>query len=158
MKRRTVSILVVLALTLGLLVGRFSVGLPTAVASHSSAGSPYAPFVGTWYHHGGGLVLSSNGRGFYTYRTYVDCTARIVTACDKGFKNLIFDGGFSEFTLNRTIGNKAYGTMNSSAYSWQVKTTVTLVAKPNHTLILYEAATPATTLCGPKAPAGLCGA
>jgi hypothetical protein len=158
MKRQTVSVLIFLALSSGLLIGRSSLGLPSAIASHAPATSPYARFLGNWFHHGGGLVIGRNGHGFYSYRTYVFCTAQVTTACDKRAKNLIYGGGFSRFTLHRTVANKAYGSMDNSAFSWQVGTTVTLVAKPNDTLILHEAGIGPTTLCGLKAPAGYCGA
>ena len=158
MKRRSLSIVVFLALASGLLIGRSSVNLSTAVASHAPAASPYARFLGSWFHHGGGLVIRRNGHGFYSYRTYVFCTAQVLTACDKQAKNLIFGGGFSRFALHRTVANKAYGSMDDSAFSWQVGTTITLIAMPNDTLVLYEAGTAPTTLCGSKAPAGYCGA
>jgi hypothetical protein len=75
-----------------------------------------------------------------------------------GANNTIYGGGFSIVTLNHSSGNKAYGHMDNSAFSWQVGTTVTLVAKPNDTLMLYEAGAAPTVLCGPKAPSGICGA
>jgi hypothetical protein len=158
MKRWTVSFVVFLALSLGLLIGRSSRSVPTAIASHSPATSPYARFLGRWFHHGGGLIIYRNGHAFYSYRTYVFCTPQVTTACDKQAKNTIIDGGFSRFTLHRTRGNKAYGSMDNSSYSWQVGTTVTLVAMPNDTLVLHEAGTAPTTVCGSKAPVGYCGA
>jgi hypothetical protein len=158
MKRRTVSLLVFLALVSGTVIGRDSVSLSTAIASHSPATSPYAPFLGPWFHHGGGVVVYSNGYALYSYRTYVFCTGNRVTACDKLTKHYIFNGGFSTFTLHRSVGNKAYGSINNSAFSWQVGTSVTLVAMPNDTLVLHEAGTAPAVLCGSKAPAGNCGA
>jgi hypothetical protein len=158
MKRQHFILIVFLSVSGGFLLGRAGGSLPIASAAHTPAASPYAQFLGSWFHHGGGLTISRNGHGFYSYRTYVFCTPRLTTTCDKEAKNVIYDGGFSRFTLHRTVGNKAYGSMDNSAFSWQVGTTVTLVAKPNDTLVLYEAGTAPTTLCGSKAPAGFCGA
>lgn len=158
MKRRTVSLIVFLSLSSGLIVGRDTLGLPTAVASRASAPSSYARFVGSWFHHGADLVVHSNGRGTYSYRTYVFCSNHVVTDCDKQTKNAIFAGGFSKFSLRRTAGNTARGIVDNSAYSWQVGTTVTVVARPNDTLVFYQAGTSATIVCGPNAPAGFCGA
>jgi hypothetical protein len=158
MKPRHLMLVVFLSVLSGLVLGRSSGSLPIASAAHTPAASPYARFLGSWFHHGGSLTIGRNGHGFYSYRTYVFCTAHLTTTCDKETKNVIYDGGFSRFTLHRTVGNKAYGSMDNSAYSWQVGTTVTLVAKPNDTLVLYEAGAAPTTVCGSKAPAGFCGA
>lgn len=158
MRRRTVSSIVFLALVSGVVIGRNGVGLSTALASRSRDSSPYTQFVGRWFQHGGDLVVYRNGYAFYSYRTYVFCTGQVVTACDKQTKNTIFGGGFSALTLHRSVGNKAYGSMNNSAFSWQVGTAVTLVAMPNDTLVLHEVGTAPIVLCGSKAPAGRCGA
>jgi hypothetical protein len=158
MRRRTVSSIVFLALLSGIVIGRNGVGLSIALASHSHDSSPYTQFVGRWFQHGGDLVVYRNGYAFYSYRTYVFCSGQVVTACDKQAKNTIFGGGFSALTLHRSVGNKAYGSMNNSAFSWQVGTAVTLVAMPNDTLVLHEAGTAPIVLCGSKAPAGHCGA
>ena len=158
MKRRSMVLIAILALTSGLAVGRSTLGLPTASAAVPLAASPYARFMGGWFHHGGSLKIQANGHAMYSYRVYVFCNQQRTTACDKLANNTIYAGGFSVFALHHTVGNKANGVMNNSSFSWQVGTPVTLVAKPNDTLVLYEAGTAPTVLCGPKAPAGLCGA
>lgn len=158
MKARNVSVLLLITLSAGIALGRSSAAVPHVLASHPPAASPYARFVGHWFHHGGGLVVHGNGAAFYSYRTYVFCTAQLTTTCDKQVGNTIFDGGFSTITLHRVAGDKAFGSMDNSAYSWQVGTSVTLVLSPNDTLMLREAGTAATILCGPHAPAEVCGA
>jgi hypothetical protein len=158
MKRRSALLIGFAILSSSLLIGRSTFRLPVAVASRPPATSPYARFVGGWFHHGGALSIHSNGHALYTYRLYVDCTTQRITACDKLTHNTIYGGGFSVFTLHRAGGNKAYGSMDNSVYSWQVGTTVTLVARPNDTLVLYEAGTTPITVCGARAPVGYCGA
>jgi hypothetical protein len=158
MKRRSVVLIAFLALSSDLSIGHSTLGLSSAIASGPAAASPYARFVGRWFHHGGSLKVEQNGHAAYSYRLYVFCNQQRLTTCDKLANNTIYDGGFSVFTLHHSVGNKAHGSMNNSSFSWQVGTTVTLVAKPNDTLVLYEAATAPTTFCGPQAPPGFCGA
>lgn len=158
MKRRSMALITFLALASGLAIGHSLFGLPTASASGPSAATSYSRFVGRWFHHGGSLKIYPNGHAAYSYRLYVFCSRQRMTTCDKLANNTIYAGGFSAFTLHHRVGNKAYGSMDNSSFSWQVGTTVTLVARPNDTLTLYEAGTAPTVVCGPKAPPGFCGA
>lgn len=158
MKQRSMGLVAFPALVAGLVIGHATFNLPMASASGPAATSRYAPFTGRWFHHGGSLRVQRTGHATYSYRLYVFCNRQRVTTCDKLANNTIYSGGFSVFKLNHRVGNKADGTVNNSSFSWQVGTQVTLVAKPNDTLVLHEAGTAPVVLCGPKAPAGFCGA
>jgi hypothetical protein len=147
------TLVITLALAVAFLVGRESVG-HEAAAQRAPA---FARFAFSGYHHDGLLVIDANGHGIEQYRPYINCTATILTACDKILGNKIFTGGFVRFTLKRIVGNKAYGTIEDSSLSWEVGATVTAVLKSNDTMTIY---TPGTSYanCGPRAPAGYCGA
>ncbi|HZS94802.1 MAG TPA: hypothetical protein VFA78_08400 [Chloroflexota bacterium] len=129
---------------------------PTVFAHPSD--SPYGQFTGTWYHHGGGMFIYANGTGIDHYRTYVNCTARIVTDCDEFTKNAIYAGGFTQFRLYKVAGSTATGIVTNSPVSWMVGTKITLTRHNNDTVALRLVVGQPTNGCGPHAPAGYCGA
>lgn len=128
---------------------------PAVFAQPSSA--PYGQFTGLWSHHGGDIVINAAGTGIDHYRTYNNCTATILTACDMFSKNLIYPGGFTRFSVYRVSGSKAFGTVTDSDMSWMVGTGITITRQRNDSIALHTVS--GTTLgCGPNAPAGYCGA
>lgn len=123
----------------------------------ASAHQPFSGFAGNWVMHGGGLRVSENGAGIEHFRTYTNCNQQITTNCDTLVHNSIYAGGFLSFTLNRTSGHKAFGTVNNSGYSWVVGTKITLVGTGQDSINVF-ALVGGKRVCGPKAPAGYCGA
>lgn len=154
---RRVSLLCVVMLTAGMIIGRASVALPASARASTGAPSPFARFAGSWLHHGGLLYVSGDGKGVHRFRTYVNCTTNRLTACDKFLGSAIYDGGYVAFSLTRVSGNRATGTITVSSFSWQIGQPFTLVLKPNDTMQVREPGYPAT-VCGSRAPAGACGA
>jgi hypothetical protein len=121
------------------------------------ASSPYGQFTGFWSHHGGDIVVNANGTGVDHYRTYNNCTATILTACDMFSKNVIYPGGFTQFTLYKVSGVTALGTVTNSAQSWMVGTPIRITRQKNDT-IAFRTVSGTTFGCGARAPAGYCGA
>jgi hypothetical protein len=132
----------------------------TAWSHPSLAGSSraLAPFVGAWTFHDGRLSVNRRGRGSESFRTFVDCTATIQTACDKFQGNVIYNGGFVTFTLTKIVGNRAKGQITDSAYSWTVFTPITLVFNPAKDTLSIRSVLGIRLACGPRATPGLCGA
>jgi hypothetical protein len=118
----------------------------------------YAPFVGHWTFHDGGLSVNPRGHGSETFRTFINCTATIQTACDKFQGNFIYNGGFVTFTLEKVVGNQAKGQINDSAYSWAVFSSVTLAFNPAKDTVRIRSALGSWLACGPRATPGSCGA
>ena len=158
MKTRALICSALLFLSVGALGASAGPRSTVALAARPVAASPYARFVGRWFHHGGSLTVTRNGHGMYTFRTYVFCHGGRLTACDKVIKNTILAGGFTRFTLHRSVVSTAFGTVTDSVYSWQVGTRVRLSAKSDDTLVLRALGMPAIVLCGPRASAAVCGA
>jgi hypothetical protein len=119
----------------------------------------FAPFSGSWTTHSGRLVIGPSGQGRIIFRTYQNCTATIVTACDKFRGNFIYDGGFVTFTLKRVVANRATGEVNNSSFSWAVFTTITVILhRARDTVNVRNVIGFPVPFCGPTASPGTCGA
>ncbi|GAC1465758.1 MAG: hypothetical protein PVSMB7_10440 [Chloroflexota bacterium] len=129
------------------------------VAAHSQS-APLARFAGTWQAHGAILILGPRGRGYYQARTYVDCTNRILTDCDRSKGGFIYDGGFGALTVSRVVGNTVSATITSSSTSWEINTKISFTLTRNDILIARGASDllDQRRFCGPRAPVGACGA
>jgi hypothetical protein len=154
MKRFAIDVAVIV-LAISLSWGYSTAWSHPASARHSLA---LLRFVGNWTFHDGRLAVNRQGRGSESFRTFVDCTATIQTACDKFQGNFIYNGGFVTFTLNKIGGNQATGQIDNSAYSWAVFTPITLIFNPAKDTLRIRSLLGASLACGPKAPPGMCGA
>jgi hypothetical protein len=137
--------------------------LSNAIARSSVHSSPrsrsFASFAGKWETHRGLLQIDRLGNGRWQYRTYLQCTSKIVTDCDYWKGNLIYDGGFMTFKLTKVNGNTARGQITNSGYSYEVLTLVVVTLDRLHdSLHLHYVDGFAVPFCGPRAPNGLCGA
>lgn len=128
---------------------------PFSIAGATS--EKYGQFTGAWSHHDGRISVQANGYGVDHFRTFVQCTANVTTNCDEWKGNVIYAGGFTAFTLNRVVGNKAYGSVYNASASWLVGVKVTLVRHTNDTVTLL-APSGSETGCDSKASAESCGA
>lgn len=144
-------------IVLGVALGIISVVAWQQRPTHGQAAPAFGRFAGTWEHHGGFIHISPAGIGSDTFRTYINCTANRQTACDRGIGNTIYPGGYLRFRLTTVSGSVASGYVTGSAFSWQMETPVkvTLRAKDTITLKVPGMVEPG---CGPRAPAGACGA
>ena len=113
--------------------------------------------MGTWFHHGGALTVTSSGHGFYSGRIYTNCDASHSTACDKFLGNYIYGGDFVRFYLSHQSGGVATGYIGNSALSWRVGTAARLTLEPSDLIRLVVPGLD-VTFCGPRAPSGRCGA
>ncbi|HEX6509108.1 MAG TPA: hypothetical protein VF221_15880 [Chloroflexota bacterium] len=129
------------------------------VAAHSQT-APFARFAGSWSTHGGVLQIGPRGRGHYQMRTYVNCTATILTDCDRFKGQIIYDGGFATFTLTRVAGNTAFGKITNSSTSWEINTPLSFRLTTKDALVGGGASdlVNGRRFCGPRAPVGFCGA
>lgn len=130
-----------------------------SIPAHSQS-APYGRFAGSWPTHGGVLWIGPRGNGYYHMRTYVDCSATILTDCDKFKGNFIYPGGFATFSLTRVSGNVTSGAITNSSTSWEIATKISFTLRSNDVLIARGASDllNGRPFCGPRAPAGACGA
>jgi hypothetical protein len=147
----------ILALGAGFALGRVS--LPIGAGAAPALGRAAIPvaFVGSWETHGGLLDISTNGVGSDHLRTYINCTTTRQTACDRVVGNGIYPGQYDRFKITRVQGTTAVANVTDSAYSWRVGTRITITRGTNDTLTIHMP-DGAFRYCGPKAPAGTCGA
>lgn len=119
----------------------------------------FVPFAGTWTFHDGGLSIDRSGHGTESFRTFVNCTATIQTACDKFQGNIIYNGGFTQFTLKKVVRNRATGAITNSAYSWAMFTAIAIIFNPAKDSLTIRTVTGGPIIaCGKKAVPGTCGA
>lgn len=141
----------------GILLGILIVLGWQGIPANGQPAPPYSRFAGTWVHHGGIIHISANGSGSDTFRTYINCTSRIQTACDRFIGNSIYNGGYLRFRLTKIAGNTATGSVTGSAFSWQLQTPVRVTLRSNDTITLKVPGL-SEAGCGPHAPNGACGA
>lgn len=159
MRRRNGVLVGVLAVFLAFSLGRISAGVAVSHAAHTGAASTYARFAGNWYHHSSGLTLTQDGHGVEHFRTYVDCTANRLTACDRWIGNTIYGGGFVAFYLWKVKGPSVIGSVTASAYSWQIGTQVTITPRANPNIMDVRFVGRSYPACrGTAITTGACGA
>jgi len=126
-------------------------------ASTLSVRADFRRFAGTWTAHGALLSVSPQSMATFTARTYRWCAFGVAHPCDSiDAQGHITDGVRERLQLLRISGPRATGKVLSSTLH-SAGMAVSLTLEPNDTL-LYSAQTPIAFLCGPKAPAGTCGA
>jgi hypothetical protein len=153
MKRMLSAFVLAVPLALGL-------SLRHAAATHDRVGA-YALFAGSWYHHGFSLQVTAEGTVVATYRLYSWCGATQRFGCDRLAGNQIYAGGLWVASLQKPSGGTASGLIGASADTSLDATTIVLLRRPHDVLLLTWG--PAghrmhTALCGPQAPASVCGA
>jgi hypothetical protein len=131
-----------------------------AISTHpstTSAPDDFQRFAGTWTAHGALLSVSPTGMATFTARTYRWCASGVAHPCDTiDTQGHIDDGARERLQFLRVSGSMASGKVLSSTVH-PVGLAVSLTLKPGDTL-LYRAQTSIALLCGPRAPAGTCGA
>jgi hypothetical protein len=134
-------------------------GAQPAPPTLSNSSTPdFSTFVGEWYHHGGVLIFSSDGRAKYVARAYRWCGPGVSPPCDSMQNNIIIDGINEEMLFTYVVGNTAYGTITASS-AGDTGRAVTLATAANDTATLtIGTEPPGLPLCGPHAPVGSCGA
>jgi len=152
--RTRILLLIAIALISADLITR----VPTATAHSGSA--PFARFAQFWSTHGGGLSIGPHGNGSYHLRAYANCSATILTDCDRFKGNYIYPGAWGTFSLTRAVGNTIKGTITNSSTSWEIDTQVSFTLKKSDVLVGHGASDflGGRNFCGPNAPAGACGA
>ncbi len=133
-----------------------------AAATHGRAAT-YAPFVGTWTHHGFTLEVTAAGTAYAVYRTYAWCSAQQHAGCDRAIGNQIYAGGLWAAYLKTPAGSSVTGTIGASADTSLDGTSVRLERAPHDLLHLTWGASRhrmRETLCGPQVPPSMhpCGA
>lgn len=141
-------------------------GFPTSGAPATVTVTPPPPatsastepgiFVGEWYGHGRGLVVSADGTAIATYRTYTFCSQDPTPPCDEDTGNVLISGGRVTMKITKVV------TANNQSVA-----TAPVVSSNDP---LYQGKTEKLTLsgdviesdfgsfCDDKAPAGTCGA
>lgn len=112
---------------------------------------------GNWFGHGRDIYVAANGQGIAHFRTYADCSRTVTTNCDMFARNSIYPGGYFSFTLNHVSGNKAFGSISNSGYSWMIGTSITIARNANDSVHVYVLRGYGV-YCGSNAPVGYCGA
>lgn len=120
-----------------------------------------AGFVGTWFGHSRKLVVRSDGAVNLDFRTYVPCSATVTTGCDRTVGNVIHDGG--------QVSGRVVNVLNATTV--QVAVTSTSVPREfaigtyrlghdlgHDALAFLGGGFKGVAFCGPRAPAGWCGA
>ncbi len=149
MKRYVMTGMVIVACVLGIYARQNALASSTRVS--------FAVVSGDWFGHGRDIFVGLNGQGTAHFRTYTDCTQTVTTNCDMVANNLIYPGGYFTFALNRVAGNKAFGSITTSGYSWMIGTRITIAKNANDTVHVYVLRGYGV-YCGSNAPAGFCGA
>jgi hypothetical protein len=150
-------VLIALVLSIPLALG---LSLQHGGATHERVGA-YAPFAGSWYHHGFTLEVTAGGSVFAVYRLYAWCSAQRHFGCDRTVGNQIYDGGLWAGSLQKPRGASVTGVIVASADTSLDGTTIRLV-RPAHDVMLLSWGAAGhrmqTALCGPKAQPAACGA
>jgi len=132
------------------------------VGAASARAGAFAPFTGSWYHHGIHLDITAAGHVYAAYRTYVWCSATRRFACDRISGNQIYDGGLWIAFLNKPGGTTVTGTVVAASDPALDGKSIRLVRQPHDFLVLSSRApgwSSSIVFCGPKAPANnKCGA
>ncbi|GCE13117.1 hypothetical protein [Tengunoibacter tsumagoiensis] len=130
-------------------------------ASHSSvkaAGPDFGSLAGSWVQHGAGLTVFANGHANYVARVYTWCGPGVAPPCDSFQGNTIISGNQEQYQFTHLDNGKAYGKVISSTVGHQ-GADVMLEKTPQDTVTLHASFFPIpNVLCGPRAPADLCGA
>jgi hypothetical protein len=153
--KRLVIDLALIALVAGLFWGH---GVAWGQSEKSRNPLPLGPFVGNWVFHDGNLSVDRAGHGSASFRSFVDCTPSIQTACDHFKGNFIYNGGFIKFTLGKVAGKTAKGSITDSAYSWAVFTPITITLNSAKDILTIRSVVGPTAACGARAAPGACGA
>lgn len=130
----------------------------TLPSSTTSLVDPFLPFAKSWGSHGMSMILSADGKGSATWRTYEWCSSS-PPPCDSIQGNTVVDGGQAAFVLADGSSGVAHGTVT---YTTDPSTlpegplTVSLAAGDE--LLVSTPTGPHITLCGAQAQAGSCGA
>ena len=144
----------VIALGLGVALGRWALPRPTvtrASASSTSFSQQLRPFVGSWYWHGSGVQINSDGTGTATWRVYSWCGDNPTPPCDSTAGNEIIDGGNAVFLLTKVQGATALGRVVYASYGSVIPVgPLRLELKPKDHLSFPGLG--GGPFCGPKAP------
>lgn len=127
------------------------------VASAQGAGSRFSRFAGLWVAHSASLRFSQNGWATFNERTYRWCGHGEVSPCDSIDAHGVIRPGYQEHIhFSSVAGSVAFGTIvASNLHPPGLAVAVELL--PMDTL-LYKSRRTIALLCGPAAPAGMCGA
>jgi hypothetical protein len=125
-----------------------------AILSGCSHANSSNLFAGRWYGHGRSIVIRPDGRFTMTARTYVFCS-EAPPPCDAISGNHIYDGANARGELSSVSGDIAKGKV--------ARTTDVQIFPYGRVTLRFHPATDtvsfaAGTFCGPRAPAGYCGA
>ena len=104
MHRVLCAFLLSVSLALGLAVG-------SAAATHDRGTGSYAPFVGSWGHHGFSLEVTTAGTAYAVYRTYTWCGAQQHAGCDRIVGNQIYAGACGLRTCNGPRDQASVGSL-----------------------------------------------
>src|SRR5207244_1067888 len=128
MHRRLIALVLSVPLALGL-------PLRHVGATHDRIGA-YAPFAGSWYHHGFTLEVTASGSVSAGYRLYIWCAAQQRFGCDRIVGNQIYSGGVWVGALHKPRGPTVTGLIVASADTSLDGTPIRLVRRPHDLLLL----------------------
>lgn len=118
----------------------------------------FSAFSGSWLGHGRSLTISPAGLGVAQLRVYQFCSINPSSPCDSVSGNDIYPGGVIVFQLTRENGNQARGYIEDGSVPGS-SGPVTITFQPStDSVALATASQGAESYCGPRSPAGLCGA
>jgi hypothetical protein len=133
-----------------------STSTSTTITAASSA--DFSKFAGQWVAHSAFLIVSPDGSANFGARTYNWCGPDVPQPCDSINGDQLRYGYHARVALSGVSDSVAYGTVTESNQKpANLHTTVTLTLGPEDTLI-YNNNGAIFFLCGPRAPAGTCGA
>jgi hypothetical protein len=111
-------------------------------------------FNGTWYEHGAGLTIGTDGRFQIEYRTYNTCGGGTPGLCDLMIGNLIIPGGSLGGRITSINGDTADTTVSYDPGGASAAQTNQMTYEPTNDVVSYDG----FLFCGTNAPAGYCGA
>jgi hypothetical protein len=122
-----------------------------------ASASIFAPFVGDWSAHGGGVTIRPDGSVTAEWRTYRWCDDDPRPPCDRTEGNAIIGGGSATFQLQTVAGGVAQGvvTNTSDPSSLRISSTVTFTLLAGD---MIDVEPWGHTFCGPRAAPMGCGA
>ncbi|HVU66218.1 MAG TPA: hypothetical protein VHD63_03775 [Ktedonobacteraceae bacterium] len=130
----------------------------TTTTTTTATAADFSKFAGQWVAHSAFLIISPDGSANFGARTYNWCGPDVPQPCDSLSGNQLRYGYHARIELSNVRDSVAYGTVTeSNQQPDNVDTTVTLTLGPADTLI-YSNNGSVLFLCGPRAPAGTCGA